>query len=640
MIVLSCNNITKSFGIDVIIKNITFSINKGEKVGLVGGNGAGKSTLFKIISQQLPYEAGELYITKSTKIGYLEQNNILNMDHTVYEEVVMVFSDLMAMEKQLRDAEVNIAELSKESPSSLQLNEAMNHYSSLLEDFNQKNGYGFRSEVRGVLRGLGFAEEEFHQPIFQLSGGQKTRISLAKLLLTKPDILMLDEPTNHLDIEAVEWLEGFLKDYNGTILMISHDRYFLDQLVSRIMEIENHGLESYNGNYTDFMKKKQITREQQLREYLAQEKELDRQKDVIRRLRQHGTEKLMNRAKSKEKQLSKVEVLTKPQMSHDKAKIRFQTGMKSGNDILSAKDLQKSFGDQPLFENVFFDIYQGERVALIGPNGVGKSTLFKILLNKEILTDGEFKLGHNVDIGYYDQEQENLHPNKIIIDEIWDDHIHMDQTQIRTLLGAFLFRDEEVFKPVLNLSGGEKARLSLLKLILSKSNFLLLDEPTNHLDIESKEVLEDALLQYDGTVFFISHDRYFLNRVATKIIELKPNGAEMFLGNYDYCMEKKKQQLLEEENEDAQIKTKTQLKDERRKEKEERNRTKQQAKLQQSLEEEIMVSEERLSELEALMCQEEIYSNPEKSKEIHQKVLETKEKIDILYEQWEGYQDS
>lgn len=638
MIVLSCNNISKSFGVDLIIKNISFSVNKGEKIGLVGVNGAGKSTLFKILCQQLPYDEGELYIAKSTKIGYLEQNNVFDSSLTVYEEVIKVFSDLIAMEKKLRELELEIAEFGKNSSTSSALEASMHQYSLMMEEFNQRNGYGFRSSARGVLKGLGFSEEEFQQPILHLSGGQKTRVALAKLLLSKPDILMLDEPTNHLDIEAVEWLEAFLKDYDGTILMISHDRYFLDQLVTRIMEIENHQLESYNGNYTDFMKKKQVKRQQQLKEYLEQQKEIARQKDIIRRLRQHGTEKLINRAKSKEKQLAKIEELQAPQITRAKAKMRFQSSLKSGNDILSVENLAKSFDNTPLFQNVSFDIYRGERVALVGPNGVGKSTLFKIILNKLQATEGSLRLGHQVELGYYDQEQERLHLDKLVIDEIWDEHISMDQTEVRTLLGSFLFRGEDVFKPVSTLSGGEKARLSLLKLILSNANFLLLDEPTNHLDIDSKEVLEDALLQYDGTIFVISHDRYFLNRIATKLIALKPDGAETYLGNYAYYVEKKNQLLYEEEP--LQEKTKTQLKEERRREKEERSRLRQLAKKAEGIEEEIMALEEKLSKLEDLMCQEEIYADPEKSRQVHQETLEIKEKIDVLYQEWETYQTS
>lgn len=634
MIVLSCNNVSKYFGIELIIKNITFSIRQGEKVGLVGINGAGKSTLFKILCQQLSYDEGELYIAKSTKIGYLEQNNILDSDNNVYDEVVSVFSYLIEMEKELRALEHKIAILGKKSSSSPELKVLMEKYAHMLEEFDKKNGYGFRSEVRGVLRGLGFSEEEFQQPIIQLSGGEKTRVSLAKLLLSKPDVLMLDEPTNHLDIDAVEWLEGFLRDYQGTILMISHDRYFLDQLVTRVMEIENHQLESYNGNYTNFTKKKEIIREQQLKAYVEQQREITRQKDMIRRLRQHGTEKLITRAKSKEKQLSKIQELSPPASQRHRARIQFNITSNSGNDVLSVEGLGKSFNENTLFTNVSFDIYRGERVALIGPNGIGKSTLFKMILNKINIGEGKLHLGHNIDLGYYDQEQGDLHPDKMIIDEIWDQHTYMDETEVRTLLGSFLFKGEDVFKTVGTLSGGEKARLSLLKLILSKCNFLLLDEPTNHLDIDSKEVLEDALLQYDGTIFAISHDRYFLNRVATKIIELNSEGVEVFLGNYDYYIEKKKQLLMEDE--EVEGKTKTQIKEERRREKEERERIRLLTKEREKIELKIMELEEKLDKLEKLMCQEEIYSNPEKSKEVHQETASIKGEVDRLYGEWEA----
>lgn len=636
MIVLSCNNITKYFGIDLIIENITFSVNEGEKVGLVGINGAGKSTLFKILCQQIPYDEGELYIAKSTQVGYLDQNNVLDSDKTIYDEVITVFSHLIEMEEELRKLEQEIAELSKNTSSSTELQELMDRYSHILENFDKQNGYGFRSEVRGVLKGLGFSEEEFTQPIAQLSGGEKTRVSLAKLLISKPDILMLDEPTNHLDIEAVEWLEGFLRDYPGTVLMISHDRYFLDQLVTRVMEIENHQLEIYNGNYTEFVKRKQIIREQQLKEYIQQQREIDRQKDMIRRLSQHGTEKLITRAKSKQKQLSKMEILEKPIVHRDRARMQFNITTASGKDVLSVKNLCKSFNDAPLFSKISFDIYRGERVALIGPNGVGKSTLFKMILNKADINGGEINLGHNVDIAYYDQEQSGLNPNKEVIHEIWDEHRYMVESEIRTLLGSFLFKGDDVFKKVHTLSGGEKARLSLLKLILSESNFLLLDEPTNHLDIESKEVLEDALLQYSGTIFFISHDRYFLNRIATKIIELNPESAEIFLGNYNYYVEKKKELSYEEEK--IEEKTKTQLREERRKERENQRYIRELNKKRENIENRIMELEEKLKELELLMCQEDIYSNPEKSKEIHQKVASINEEIEELYDKWSELQ--
>lgn len=633
MIVLSCNNISKSFGIDLILENISLSIHQNDRIGLIGANGAGKTSLLKILCQELSYDEGDLYIAKSIKLGYLEQSNVLDSSKTVFEEVVEVFLPLMDMENDLRKLELEIAKLGKNnSPSSL-LESTMNQYSILLEKFNKRNGYSFRSEVRGVLKGLGFSDDEFNQPIPQLSGGQKTRISLAKLLLSQPDILILDEPTNHLDIKAVEWLERFLKDYNGAILMVSHDRYFLDQLVNRIVEIENHQLQAYNGNYTDFIGKKEIIKEQELKDYIQQQKEILRQKDMIRRLKQHGTEKLISRAKSKEKQLAKIEELHPPRIGRSPIKIRFHVSSKSGNDVLSIENLAKSFDDTPLFHGVTFNIYKGERVSLIGPNGVGKSTILKIILNKIKASGGGLHLGHNVKLGYYAQEQENLNLNKLVINEIWDDHIYMKETEVRKLLGSFLFRGDDVFKPVSALSGGEKAKLSLLKLILSDANFLLLDEPTNHLDIDSKEILEKALLQYDGTILSVSHDRYFLNHLTTKLIELTPDGTESFLGNYNYYMEKKNENILPKD--DRQAKTKTQSREERRKERQERLRIRQLVKDQEKIEEKIILLEERHSELEALMCREEIYSDPERSKEIHQETAIIKDKLDKLYKKWE-----
>lgn len=635
MIILSCNNVTKYFGIDLILENITFSIQKGEKVGLVGVNGAGKSTLFKILCKVLPYDEGDLYIAKSTTLGYLEQSNILSEANSVYEEALLTFSHLIELEEGLRKMEQEIAEYSHHTEKQPELEALMEQYATLTESYEKNNGYGFRSEVKGVLRGLGFQEEDFSQPITQLSGGEKTRLSLAKLLLSKPTILLLDEPTNHLDIEAVEWLESFLKDYSGTVLMISHDRYFLDQVVTRILEIENRNIASFNGNFTTYIEKKKVLQEQQLKNYQNQQKEIERQEDIIRRLRQHGTEKLMNRAKSREKQFDKIEKLEQPQLYQKRAKIRFEAEIKSGNDILLLNEVSKSFGDEELFKNVSFPIYRGDKVALVGPNGVGKSTLLKMILGLSEVTAGEITLGHNVFPGYYDQEQRNLNGSKMVIDEIWDDHRLKNETEIRTLLGSFLFQEEEVYKLVSSLSGGEKARLSLLKLILSKANFLLLDEPTNHLDILSKEVLEEALVDYEGTLLVISHDRYFLNRVATKIVALDSTGTELFLGNYDYYQFKKREQLFQREEPIIEEKTKTQMKDERRKEREEKSRQREIAKKRQQLEADIMAIEEELSELEGMMCLEEVYASPEKSREVQQKTAFLREKLDEMYETWE-----
>ncbi|KAB3532436.1 ABC-F family ATP-binding cassette domain-containing protein [Alkaliphilus pronyensis] len=639
MIILSCNNISKSYGIDTILENVTFSVNKGDKVGLIGVNGAGKSTLLKILTKQISYDTGDLFIAKSTTIGYLEQSAVFHEDKTIFEEALSIYQYVIDLEQSLRHKELEIATLSKDNESKKNIDSLMNEYASLMEDFEKNNGYGYRSEVRGVLKGLGFSDDDFDKTVAQLSGGEKTRLTLVKLLLSKPDILLLDEPSNHLDIQAVEWLEGFLKDFSGTILMISHDRFFLDQLVTSILEVEDQQVTSYKGNYSLYMEKKRAILEQQMRAYENQQQEINKQKDIIRRLKQHGTEKLMNRAKSREKQLSKVDVIEMPQQLKKKASIGFTAEIKSGENVLSIKELCKSFDEVKLFDNVTFNIYRGERVALIGPNGIGKSTLFKILLNELPYNGGEFYLGHRVEIGYYDQEQQNLSMNKTLIDEIWDEHPSKTETEVRTLLGRFLFHGDDVFRTISTLSGGEKARASLLKLILSNSNFLLLDEPTNHLDIVSKEVLEEALINYDGTVLVISHDRYFLNRISTKTIELNSQGIEAYLGNYEYYLFKKNERLENSSQGFIEEKTKTKLKEERRKEKEELNRLRDIKKNIQRLEADILKQEEELSNLEGLMCQEDIYSSPEKSKEVQLKTQQVKAYLQKLYDEWESFVD-
>lgn len=637
MIVLSCNLLNKSYGIVDILKNITFSINHKEKVGLIGANGAGKSTLFKLLTGELKQDSGNIFVSKSTEVGYLKQDNSFNISNTIYEETELVFSHLIKMEQNLKTFEQDIAYLGKNHPSSPQLEVKMEEYAVLLDNFNQLNGYGFRSEVRGVLRGIGFNEDHFSQPISHLSGGQKTRVALAKLLLSKPDILLLDEPTNHLDISSVEWLEGFLKDYSGTVLIVSHDRYFLNQIVNRVMEIDNTELLSFQGNYTQFMIKKQQLIEQKAREHQSLQAEIVRQKDIIRRMKQHGTEKLVKRALSREKQLDKIDTSNSQLPTMKKTvNINFSAMQQSGRDVLNVENLTKSFGDSNLFENLSFTIYRGERVGLIGPNGIGKSTLFQIISNKTSLSSGAITLGHQVSLDLYDQELRNISQDKTILDEIWDEYPKLDQTEIRSLLGSFLFPGDEVFKYINTLSGGEKARLSLLKLILSHSNFLLLDEPTNHLDIASKEILENALIDYDGTLFVISHDRYFLDRVTTKIIELTPTQSEVFLGNYSYYSDKKREKAFLMNNDLAiDTKTKTQEKDDRKKEKEQKSKLREIQKNKKDLEIEITQLEENLEKLKKLMCQEEVYANPEKSRETHDKYQYMEQRIEALYNAWQ-----
>ncbi len=634
MIVLSCNNLNKSFGIDTILENISFTVNEGDKVGIIGVNGTGKTTLFKVLSGIYGYDSGDIYLGKGVEIGYLEQNTNFQSEKTIYEEVLEVFSDLMDMENYIRDLEIKIAEEGS-NPNSKILDKLMNEYSQKLELFSELNGYGYKSEVKGILKGLGFSDSDMETPINILSGGEKTRVLLSKLLLKNPSLLLLDEPTNHLDSDAIEWLEVFLKQYKGTVIIISHDRYFLDQVVNRVFEIHNKRLKTYNGNYSKFIELSKVEKELEVKKYEDQQKEIKKQEESIDRLKAYGREKHLKRARSKEKMLDKVDVLDKPDVFRKKASIQFSPSVSSGNDVLQVEDLSMGYGERILFKDINFNIYRGEKVALIGANGIGKSTLFKIIMNEIIPLTGTAKLGANVHVDYFHQEQKTLNLDNTIIDEIWNDHPSLNQTTLRNMLGSFLFEDEEVFKKISTLSGGERARVAILKLILSNSNFLLLDEPTNHLDIDSKEVLEEALLNYTGTLFTISHDRYFLNTVVDKILVLDSDGITEYLGNYNYYMDKKKQTLEMSSIETTEEKTKTQLKDEKRKEREQRELEKKARVKRQNIEKEIEEIELEIEELNVLMCQEEIYSNPEKSKEVSQSKSFLEDRLNNLYEEWE-----
>lgn len=634
MIILSCNNLTKSFGVESILENISFTVNEGDKIGVIGVNGTGKTTLFKIISGIYGYDSGEIYTSKDCEIGYLEQNTNFYSDNTIFTEVLEVFSDLIKMEEDLRKMECEISDKSSET-NSPDLQKLMDNYSHKLELFQNSNGYGYKSEAKGVLKGLGFNDDELEKPIKILSGGEKTRVLLAKLLLKKPTLLLLDEPTNHLDSDALEWLELFLKQYKGTVILISHDRYFLDQSVNRIFEIHNKKLKAYNGNYSYYVEKSAIDKEIERKTYEDQQKEIKKQEESIERLKAYGREKHLKRARSKEKALSKIEVLDKPDGERKRAKIKFIPAVESGNDVLAVRDVEMSFPDKVLFKDLNLDIYRGEKVALIGPNGAGKSTLFKIIMNELEPIQGEVKFGTNVNTAYFHQEQKTLNLDNTVIDEIWDANPHLTQTEVRNMLGAFLFENEDVFKRISSLSGGERARVAILKLILSQSNFLLLDEPTNHLDIDSKEVLEEALVNYTGTIFTISHDRYFLNKVADKILVLDENGVTEYLGNYDYYIEKKRQLSEMNKEENTETKTKTQLKEEKRKEKEQREIERRSKNKIKKLEDDIEQTEKKIAGLDMMLCQEEIYSNPEKSKEVNLEKSELENKLSSLYEKWE-----
>lgn len=639
MIMLSCNNVSKSFGVETILEDISFSVNEGDKIGIVGVNGTGKTTLFKVITGIFSYDSGEIFTAKNCRLGYLEQNTNFYSEKTIYDEVVSVFSDLIVAEEELRNLEHQIANLSdRDCASGDQLKKVMDLYGKKYEDFEEKNGYAYKSIVKGTLKGLGFSDEEMDKTVNVLSGGEKTRVLLAKLLLSKPSLLLLDEPTNHLDADAIEWLESFLRAYEGTIMIISHDRYFLDQSVNRIFEMENKHLTSYNGNYTDYQKQARVNREIRLRQYENQQREIKKQEESIERLKAYGREKHLKRARSKEKMLDKVDRIEKPAELRKKARFNFVLRHQSGNDVLEVEGLAKSYGDRKLFKDVDFNLYRGEKVALIGPNGVGKSTLFKIIMGDEGQDDGSYKVGQGVDIAYFHQEQKSLNLENTIIDEVWNDNPHMTQTEVRGLLGVFLFEGEDVFKGIKTLSGGERARIAILKLILSKSNLLLLDEPTNHLDIDSKEVLEEALKEYEGTLLTISHDRYFLNTVVDRILVLKPDGVEEYLGNYEYYQNKKRQEFEKSQLVDMDkqtSKTKTQLKEEKRREKELRQIENKAKKVIKDIEAEIELTEKQIGGLDYMLCQEEVYTSPERSKEVNQEKSDLEKRLAKLYEKWE-----
>lgn len=635
MIVLSCKNISKSYGIDEILKDVTLSINEGDRVGIIGANGEGKSTLFKILSKQLSFDDGEIFIDKNKTLGYLAQHLDLDTKNTIYNEMLLVFSDLTRLEEKLLDLENKMNEPYDESKADYH-NKIINDYNTSQELYSHRGGYTYKGEINKVLKGLGFSEEDFDKEISKLSGGQKTRVALCKLLLLSPDILLLDEPTNHLDLEAIEWLEDYLKSYKGTILVISHDRFFLDSVTNRTFQVINGHVNCYNASYTKFLELREKDYESQLKAYNLQQAEIKRQEAIIEKFRSFNREKSIRAAESREKALDRMEKIDAPDEEKGPAKIKFETSVKSGYDVLHVEKLSKSFGDKHLFSNLSLDLKRGEKIALIGENGRGKTTFFKILMDKIKADSGVKVLGTNVNIGYYDQEQSNLCEDKTIIDEVWDDFPELTTSQVRGALATFLFTGEDVFKTINKLSGGEKCRINLLKLMLSRSNLLLLDEPTNHLDILSREALEEAILSYDGTLIVISHDRYFLNKVINRIVELQEEGTTEYLGNYSYYVEKKLNPLRFETYEElANGKTKTQLKEEKRK-KREMEKEEKAKKLQiKKLEDEISKNEELLLSLQEDLCKEEIYSNPSESERVNKEIRILEEKIEDLYMKWE-----
>lgn len=635
MIVLSCKGISKSYGITEVLKDITFSINEGDKVGIIGANGEGKSTLFKILTRELSQDDGEVFIDKNKSLGYLSQHLDLESCNSIYDEMLLVFEDLQRFEKKIQDLEEKMNEPYDESKADYH-EKIIKDYGTAQDLYENRGGYTYKGEISRVVKGLGFTEDDFSKEIHTLSGGQKTRVALCKLLLLKPEILLLDEPTNHLDLEAIEWLEEYLKTYKGTVIVISHDRFFLDSVTNNTFQVINGHVNCYNAPYTKALELMKKDYEAKLKAYNLQQEEIKRQEAVIEKLKSFNREKSIKRAESREKMLEKIERIDAPDKEKKASRINFETMVKSGYDVLHVEKLSKSYGDKKLFTNLSFDLKRGEKVALIGENGRGKTTFFKIIMDKIESDSGSKVLGANVNLGYYDQEQSNLNLDKTIIDEVWDEFPELTTTELRNYLGSFLFRGDDVFKEINKLSGGERCRINLLKLMLSKSNLLLLDEPTNHLDIPSREALEEAILTYDGTLIVISHDRYFLNKVINRILELEENGVNEYLGNYNYYVEKKKNpQRFEHFESLAGGKTKTQINEEKKKKRALEKEEKEKQKKIKELEDNISKKEEKLENLQEELCKEEIYSNPEESERVNKEIKIIQENIEKLYEEWE-----
>ena len=624
--ILALNEICKSFGTNVVLDKITFHIEEKEKVALIGVNGAGKSTLFKIITGELSCESGSVIIPKNATIGYFSQDIGIDSSKTIYEELLSVFSSTLEKEEKMRSIEEKMALKEGEELSSL-----MKEYSELSRQLEKDDAYSIQSRIRGVIKGLGFSEEDGDQSVGELSGGQKTRVALGRLLLSSPDILLLDEPTNHLDIDSISWLEDYLKSYAGTVLIISHDRYFLDKTVTKVIEIERGKSKVYFGNYTHYAEKKRLDRASEMRAYENQQKEIKHQEQVIKKLREFNREKSIKRAESREKALQKTQRLDRPEAAPDKMHFTVEPMYESGNDVLRVEGVSMAYSFEPLFSDCSFEIKKGEKVALIGPNGVGKTTLIRIILGRLTPTFGSVTTGAKVKIGYYDQEQSDLHLDKTIFDEISDTYPDLTATKIRNVLAAFVFKGDDVFKTISSLSGGEKGRVALAKIMLSNANFLILDEPTNHLDLESKEILEGVLNNYTGTVLYISHDRYFINSTAKRIIELKKDGINNYLGNYDYYCEKVRS--AEYENESAEIVSET--KEDWKKQKEKQAAIRKTENELKKVEIEIGDLEDSIKELTDLLATEDVYTDAAKAKEIYEQKEKQEEDLMELYGRYE-----
>ena len=638
--ILSCQNISKAFVENQVLKNVSFHIEDHEKAAIVGINGAGKTTLLRIIVGEMTPDDGQVVLAKDKTLGYLAQNSTVDTSHTIYEELLSVKADLLRLEEKIRECENNMKHADGDA-----LEELMKQYTSLTHAFETGGGYLYRSELVGVLKGLGFTEDEFSKPVATLSGGQKTRVALGRLLLQNPDLIILDEPTNHLDMNSIAWLETYLLNYKGAVLIVSHDRYFLDRIAGKVIEIDQSKATTFMGNYSDYAVKKEQLRIAAWNAYMNQQREIKHQEEVIEKLKSFNREKSIKRAESREKMLDKIEVIEKPSEVRTDMKLTLTPRILSGNDVLTVEHLAKSFDSHKLFADVNFEIKRGEHVAIIGDNGSGKTTLLKILNGLVPADQGTFRLGSNVEIGYYDQEHHVLHSEKTLFEEISDDYPYLNNTQIRNVLAAFLFTGEDVFKRISDLSGGERGRVSLAKLVLSNANFLILDEPTNHLDIMSKEILEDALNGYEGTILYVSHDRYFINRTAHRILDLTEGQFVSYVGNYDYYLEKhdtvmaaieaSAPQSADADNTVAAKAAESEVKLDWKAQKEEQARLRKKENDLKKCEEKIAELEARISEIDTEMSDPAIGTQVAKLQELTKEQTSCQEQLEKLYEQWE-----
>ena len=638
--ILSCQNISKAFVENQVLKNVSFHIEDHEKAAIVGINGAGKTTLLRIIVGEMTPDDGQVVLAKDKTLGYLAQNSTVDTSHTIYEELLSVKADLLRLEEKIRECENNMKHADGDA-----LEDLMKQYTSLTHAFETGGGYLYRSELVGVLKGLGFTEDEFSKPVTTLSGGQKTRVALGRLLLQNPDLIILDEPTNHLDMNSIAWLETYLLNYKGAVLIVSHDRYFLDRIAGKVIEIDQSKATTFMGNYSDYAVKKEQLRVAAWNAYMNQQREIKHQEEVIEKLKSFNREKSIKRAESREKMLDRIEVIEKPSEVRTDMKLTLTPRILSGNDVLTVEHLSKSFDSHKLFADVNFEIKRGEHVAIIGDNGSGKTTLLKILNGLVPADQGTFRLGSNVEIGYYDQEHHVLHSEKTLFEEISDDYPYLNNTQIRNVLAAFLFTGEDVFKRISDLSGGERGRVSLAKLVLSNANFLILDEPTNHLDIMSKEILEDALNGYKGTILYVSHDRYFINRTAHRILDLTEGQFVSYVGNYDYYLEKHDTVMAAIEanaprnaDADSAVAAKaaeSEVKLDWKAQKEEQARLRKKENDLKKCEEKIAELEERISEIDTEMSDPAIGTQVAKLQELTKEQAACQEQLEKLYEQWE-----